>query len=180
MRHENISFPTANTLVILLSKAANDQTGMAPPISKEDVANFVRSLLQLTPAATSVSLRLFALSDTEPNYEQLYDALVSELHRGKVTCLDVRNRLDDPATGSVSDFPLSLSLRGVSGLTSISHGPDIPCAPFSRLAYLNASTLKTLDIKLAEESDWTDLIYGGSEVSAVYSSLESLSLDIVN
>ncbi|KAJ2011521.1 hypothetical protein IWW57_006592, partial [Coemansia sp. S610] len=70
---------------------------------------------------------LFALSDTEPNYEQLYDALVSELYRGKVTCLDVRNRLDDPATGSVSDFPLSLSLRGVSGLTSISHGPDIPC-----------------------------------------------------
>ncbi|KAJ2690826.1 hypothetical protein IWW39_000486 [Coemansia spiralis] len=180
MRHENISFPTANTLVLLLSKAANDQTGMAPPISKEDVANFVRPLLQLTPAATSVSLRLFALSDTEPNYEQLYDALVSELHRGKITCLDVRNKLDDPATGSVSDFPLSLSLRGVSGLTSISHGPDIPCAPFSRLAYLNASTLKTLDIKLAEESDWTDLIYGGSEVSAVYSSLESLSLDIVN
>ncbi|KAJ2692004.1 hypothetical protein H4218_006411, partial [Coemansia sp. IMI 209128] len=88
MRYENISFPTANTLVILLSKAADDQTGMASPISKGEVANFVRSLLQLTPAASSVSLRLFALSDTEPNYEQLYDALVSELYRGKVTCLD--------------------------------------------------------------------------------------------
>ncbi|KAJ2875277.1 hypothetical protein H4R27_006423, partial [Coemansia aciculifera] len=115
-----------------------------------------------------------------PNYEQLYDALVSELYHGKITSLDVRNRLNQVEPTSLGHFSLSISLLGVSGLTSIAHGSDVSCAPFSRLAYLNATTLKKLDIEIAEEMNWLDLIYGGTEVLTVYSELESLSLRIVD
>ncbi|KAJ2076888.1 hypothetical protein GGI09_008325, partial [Coemansia sp. S100] len=78
-----------------------------------------------------------------------------------------------------SDFPLSLSLQGVSKLTSIAHGPNVSRTPFARLAYHNAATLKMLDIKIAEEKNGLDLIYGGTEVSAIYSELVSLSLKVV-
>ncbi|KAJ2097984.1 hypothetical protein GGI09_003547 [Coemansia sp. S100] len=113
------------------------------------------------------------------HYEKLYDALVSELYKGKVTSLDVRYTLGQAAQTLASEFPLSLGLQGISELTSIAHGPDVSRAPFARLAYHNAATLKMLDIEIAEEKNWLDLIYGGTEVSAIYSELESLSLKVV-
>ncbi|KAJ2058673.1 hypothetical protein GGI17_004900 [Coemansia sp. S146] len=179
IEYENLSFPNANTLVLLLSKATDNDASTTAVTTKEKVVNFARSLMYLTPVARSVSLRLLSLCKLEPNYEQLYDALVSELYHGKITSLDVRNRLDQVEPTSVGHFPLSLSLLGVSGLTSITHGPDMFSRPFALLAYLNANTLKKLDIEIAEEMNWLDLIYGGTEVSAVYSELESLSLKIV-
>ncbi|KAJ2098318.1 hypothetical protein GGI09_003378 [Coemansia sp. S100] len=179
IQYENLSFPTANTLVLLLSKAADVDASTTTVTTKENVVDFARSLLCLTPAARNVSLRFLSFSETGPSYEKLYDALVSELYKGKVTSLDVRYTLGQAAQTSAGDFPLSLSLQGVSGLTSIAHGPNVSCTPFARLAYHNAATLKILDIKIAEEKNWLDLIYGGTEVSAIYSELESLSLKVI-
>ncbi|KAJ2103211.1 hypothetical protein GGI16_003034 [Coemansia sp. S142-1] len=147
--------------------------------TKENVVDFARSLLRLTPVARNVSLWFLSFSETGPSYEKLYDALVSELYKGKVTSLDVRYTLGQAAQTLASEFPLSLGLQGISELTSIAHGPDVSRAPFARLAYHNAATLKMLDIEIAEEKNWLDLIYGGTEVSAIYSELESLSLKVV-
>ncbi|KAJ2750004.1 hypothetical protein GGI19_005351 [Coemansia pectinata] len=180
IQYENLSFPAANALILLLSKATDNDVSTTAVTTKEKVVNFARSLMYLAPVARSVSLRLLSLCELEPNYEQLYDALVSELYRGKITSLDVRNRLNQVEPTSLGHFSLSISLLGVSGLTSIAHGSDVSCAPFSRLAYLNATTLKKLDIEIAEEMNWLDLIYGGTEVLTVYSELESLSLRVVD
>ncbi|KAJ2242560.1 hypothetical protein GGI13_006920, partial [Coemansia sp. RSA 455] len=46
------------------------------------------------------------------------------------------------------------------------------------LAYRNASTLKTLEVRISVEEDWLDLIYGDANVLAVYADLVSLTLDI--
>ncbi|KAJ2239922.1 hypothetical protein GGI13_007849, partial [Coemansia sp. RSA 455] len=125
IQYENLSFPTANTLVLLLSKAADDDASTTTVTTKENVVDFACSLLRLTPAARSVSLWFLSFNETGPSYEQLYDALGSELYSGKVTSLDVRYTLGLTAQTLASDFPLSLGLLGVSGLTSIAHGPDV-------------------------------------------------------
>ncbi|KAJ2252964.1 hypothetical protein GGI13_002970 [Coemansia sp. RSA 455] len=179
IQYENLSFPTANNLVLLLSKAADDNASATTVTTKENVVDFARSLLRLTPVVNRVSLWFLSFSETGPSYEKLCDALVSELYNGKVTSLDVRYTLGQAAQTLASDFPLSLSLQGVSGLTSIAHGPNVSCAPFARLAYHNAATLKMLDIEITEEKNWLGLIYGGTKVSAIYSELESLSLKVV-
>ncbi|KAJ2811867.1 hypothetical protein H4S07_001781 [Coemansia furcata] len=153
IQYENLSFPTANALVIRLSKASDDVASTTLVITKEKAVNFGRSLLQLTPAASSVSLRLFVANEDKPSYKQFYDALVSELYHVSVTTLDVQNRPDQVTPTLVSGVPLTLSLQDVSGLTSITHGPEISCAHFAHLAYLNASTLKTLGISVAEEKN---------------------------
>ncbi|KAJ2862821.1 hypothetical protein GGH94_004014 [Coemansia aciculifera] len=71
-------------------------------------------------------------------------------------------------------------LYGMSGLTSITHGGNVPCSPIARLAYLNASTLKELRILPATQGDWDSLIKCGKKSPAVYTSLVSLSMDIAN
>ncbi|KAJ2883630.1 hypothetical protein H4R27_002635 [Coemansia aciculifera] len=48
-----------------------------------------------------------------------------------------------------------------------------------RLAYLNTDTLKVLSIKAETQDNWLLLIYGDTETPAVYSSLVTLTLDIV-
>ncbi|KAJ2864119.1 hypothetical protein GGH94_003153 [Coemansia aciculifera] len=77
-----------------------------------------------------------------------------------------------------NDSPISFNLSAVSGLTSITQGPNISCAPFAKLAYLNASTLKALGLRLANKTEWTNVIYGGTTASASYTSLASLTLAI--
>ncbi|KAJ2817844.1 hypothetical protein FBU31_006084 [Coemansia sp. 'formosensis'] len=118
------------------------------------MVNFARTLLQLTPAASSVSLRLFVANEDKPSYKQFYGALVSALYHDRTIVLDVRNRPDQVTPTLVSGVPLTLSLQDVSGLTSITHGLEISCAHFAHLAYLNDSTLKT-----------PELIYGGTDMT---------------
>ncbi|KAJ2062813.1 hypothetical protein GGI17_002201 [Coemansia sp. S146] len=71
-----------------------------------------------------------------------------------------------------------LKLRSVSGLTTITQGVDTSCVPFAQLAYLNANTLKELNIRSADESNWHDIIYGDTKTPAVYSSLTKFLLGI--
>ncbi|KAJ2681374.1 hypothetical protein IWW39_006355, partial [Coemansia spiralis] len=52
------------------------------------------------------------------------------------------------------------------------------CAPFARIAYLNASTLKELVIRPATNVEWLTMIYGDSKVPVVYTSLTSLILQL--
>ncbi|KAJ2827626.1 hypothetical protein GGI24_002600 [Coemansia furcata] len=140
-------------VIIRLSKTSDDVASTTLVITKEKAVNFGRSLLQLTSAASSVSLRLFVANEDKPSYKQFYDALVSELHHVSVTTLDVQNRPDQVTPTLVSGVPLTLGLHEVSELTSITYGPEISCAHFARPAYLNASTQKILDISIAEEKN---------------------------
>ncbi|KAJ2741381.1 hypothetical protein GGI19_006961, partial [Coemansia pectinata] len=71
-----------------------------------------------------------------------------------------------------------LKLRSVSGLTTITQGADTSCVPFAQLAYLNANTLKELNIRPADEIDWRTIIYGDTKTPAVYSSLTKFLLGI--
>ncbi|KAJ2334928.1 hypothetical protein GGI00_001620 [Coemansia sp. RSA 2681] len=157
------------TLVLLLSKDAIDgATGAAPVVDQEKVIDFARTLLRLTPAVSTASIKVLNLNVGVPSYAQLYDVLVSELYKGRVTGMEIHL-----APGFSS---LPFRLQGVSGLTSIRHNLNFSWGPFASLAYRNARTLKTLDIRIAEETNWLDLIYGGTETLAVYDSLTSLLL----
>ncbi|KAJ2331022.1 hypothetical protein GGI00_003443, partial [Coemansia sp. RSA 2681] len=168
-QYESLLFPSANTLVLLLSKDATDgATDAALVVDQEKVIDFARTLLRLTPAVSAASIKVLNLNAGVPSYAQLYDVLVSELYKGRVTGMEIH-----PAPGFSS---LSFSLQGVSGLTSIRHDLNFSWGPFASLAYRNARTLKTLDIRIAEETNWLDLIYGGTETPAVYDSLTSLLL----
>ncbi|KAJ1661406.1 hypothetical protein GGF38_003654, partial [Coemansia sp. RSA 25] len=169
VQYEHLSFPCANTLALLLSKDTTDgATGAAPAIDQEKVIDFARTLLRLTPAVSAASIKVCNLNAGVPSYALLYDVLVLELYKGRVTGMEIH-----PAPG-LSSPPYSL--QGVSGLTSIRHNLNFSWGPFASLAYRNARTLKTLDIRVAEETNWLDLIYGGTETPTVYDSLTSLLL----
>ncbi|KAJ2823622.1 hypothetical protein GGI24_003638, partial [Coemansia furcata] len=171
-QYENLSFPAAKTLALYLQMTADNASSSALVTSQAKVIDFVRSLLQLTPVVTSVVIKFVSVSVTELYNRQLCDTLVSELYQGRVDSVDVYSFL--------SGAPLLLNLTGATGLTSITHGSNISCTPFASLAHLNARTLRTLEIIISEEKNWLDLIYGGTEASAVYSSLTALTVDIGN
>ncbi|KAJ2627452.1 hypothetical protein GGF44_004723, partial [Coemansia sp. RSA 1694] len=77
VQYENLSFPCANTLALLLSKDSTDgATGAAPAIDQEKVIDFARTLLQLTPAVSAASIKVLNLNAGVPSYAQLYDVLV--------------------------------------------------------------------------------------------------------
>ncbi|KAJ2693793.1 hypothetical protein H4218_005887 [Coemansia sp. IMI 209128] len=100
----------------------------------------------------------------------LCNILVSEL------CKDGVSRVEmDSAPGC--SLP-SFQLPGVSGLTGLIQGLGQVCAPFARIAYLNASTLKELVIRPTTNVEWLTLIYGDSKVPVVYTSLTSLILQL--
>ncbi|KAJ2108182.1 hypothetical protein GGI16_001234 [Coemansia sp. S142-1] len=145
-----------------------------------------RSLLYLTPAVTGIVVSVFPDQDTlynqrrqyiygshrsqQTDFGGLYGKIVSELCQGGARSVQVLSKL--------VDSPLAFSFSAVSGLTSITHGLNVSCAPFAKLAYRNATTLKMLDLRIADKTDWTDLIYGGTTTSASYTSLISLALAI--
>ncbi|KAJ2884087.1 hypothetical protein H4R27_002348 [Coemansia aciculifera] len=170
VQYEGVRFPSASTLVLLLTKDRNGGSSSDAAISPEMVACFARTLRRLTPAVVRVKVEFSSVSTSETNHAQLYDTLVSELCHGSVKRVSVHSTL----VGS----PLSVNLRGISELTGLTHGRNISCVPFARLAYLNAPTLKTLKARPGSEADWTDLIYGGTTIPTSYTSLRSLTLAI--
>ncbi|KAJ2029312.1 hypothetical protein H4S03_007467, partial [Coemansia sp. S3946] len=145
-----VSFPSATCLVLELSLAEFDyDLRSVSIIDRKDVVRFARYLLRLVPAVVKVAVGFYSIcAKTEP----LYSALVSELCQGNVNGLAVYSVL-----GSI---PPEMDLNSVTGLTSITQGPMVSCTAFTRLAYLNARTLTALDIEIAYERDWLDLIYG--------------------
>ncbi|KAJ2038825.1 hypothetical protein H4S03_002084 [Coemansia sp. S3946] len=102
---------------------------------------------------------------------QLYDSLISTLCQGGIKLLHAYS-----VRGTI---PISLNLLGVSGLTSITNGVNIACAPFARLIYLNARTLKTIDFRVAAENNWRNMIFGFTETPAVYTRLTTLTLTVI-
>ncbi|KAJ2480039.1 hypothetical protein IWW47_005982, partial [Coemansia sp. RSA 2052] len=162
---ENLSFPLAKILEVRLRNtvnanpavASNSQSAITPTsqIGKEEVASAAQSLLRLFPTVVDVDMTVCSISDSEPNYIQLYEWLATELFRGRVDSMEIWSW--------PRDVVLSLDLHDIHGLTSIMHGVSISCATFARLAYLNARTLKTLGLVLSGEEDWLDLIYGEKE-----------------
>ncbi|KAJ1906288.1 hypothetical protein LPJ71_004332 [Coemansia sp. S17] len=179
-QYESLMFPLAKTLLLYLNKATEsapkDTSGhhssqIPPsPICDWKVAGAAGSLLRLVPSAHSVRMQICSISDTEPDYLQFYNRLIVELCQGSIDSLNIHSWLDGSS--------LPLSLGGISGLTSLTQGLNIPCSTFTRLAFLNVSTLSTLDIGLNSENDWFELIYGGREHPAVYKNLASLTLEM--
>ncbi|KAJ2872587.1 hypothetical protein GGH93_003901 [Coemansia aciculifera] len=178
-QYETLSFPSARFFELRLSKAAKKENvvlfgsqallASTPEIGKEQVASVSRCLLRLVPAVVNVDMTVCSIGDTEPNFEQLYEWLATELCQGRVNRLQVWTWRNNGV--------LSLNLSEISGLTSIIQGTNTTSGAFTRLAYLNASTLKTLGVSLAE-FDWLDLIYGGTNVPVVYADLASLTLKL--
>ncbi|KAJ2804503.1 hypothetical protein H4S07_004210 [Coemansia furcata] len=176
-QYENLSFPSANTLMLKLSNAECTTTGQLGSVStpvavanEEKVTSYVRSLLRLAPSVTDVIVSISSLNDKVPNSPQLYDTLVSELCRGSVKRVRVRSELK---TGIVL-----IGLQRISALVSITQGPGMDSAPFAALAYLNKGTLDHLEIEVVTEVDWLTLLYGGTETMAVYSNLAWLALTV--
>ncbi|KAJ1916843.1 hypothetical protein LPJ71_001897 [Coemansia sp. S17] len=178
VQFEGMMFPSANVLWVCFDEDRDDDCDSdsdsdgGVEITREQVIRFARSLLRLAPNATCVTVELLAINEDVSNYRQLYDVLVSELCRGRVSKLDVYSNL-------VSDPP-SLDLHGVCELSRIYLESVVPCTPFVHLAYRNARTLKVLDIDGVEESDWRILIYGGTDVPATYTRLTCLDMGIVD
>ncbi|KAJ2864678.1 hypothetical protein GGH94_002768 [Coemansia aciculifera] len=172
-------FPSAATLMVCLDeddvnppKAGRGVAPAAstmPPNRNKETVEFVRSIRRLTPAATGAVVHFRSPSSTSMKNMGQCNTLVLQLCSGKITRLHVE---------SWTDCTLSmLKLRSVSGLTSITQGHTTACAPFAQLSYLNASTLKELNLINAEESDWRTLIYGDTKTPAVYSSLTKFLLE---
>ncbi|KAJ2837741.1 hypothetical protein FBU31_001081 [Coemansia sp. 'formosensis'] len=189
-QYESLIFSTAATLILNLSgsiiessKPSSSRYSYNVPSDvdiQKTAASIVESLLHLTPALVGITVSVIPDQVTHRDYRghynqqtdfgDLYGKIVSELCRGSAKSLQVFSKRNDP--------PISFGLSAISGLTSITHGVAISCEPFSKLAYLNAPTLKALDMKLATEIEWTKMIYGGTTAPACFTSLASLTLAI--
>ncbi|KAJ2875580.1 hypothetical protein GGH93_001454 [Coemansia aciculifera] len=195
-QYESLMFSSATTLVLHLSNSAvNSSRSSSCDYSCNDLsavdiqrkaATIARSFLHLTPAVVGIVVSVLPDQVTQHSqgrqyyyggqYSQqidfggLYGKIVSELCQGSARSVQVFSKRNDS--------PISFNLSAVSGLTSITQGPNISCAPFAKLAYLNASTLKALGLRLANKTEWTNVIYGGTTASASYTSLASLTLAI--
>ncbi|KAJ2414202.1 hypothetical protein GGF41_005826, partial [Coemansia sp. RSA 2531] len=195
-QYESLMFSSATTLVLQLCKSAVNSSRSnscgysynekpATDIQGKVVA-IAHSLLYLIPAVAGIMVVVLPNQVTQRSYGgeyyygghhsqrtdfgDLYGKIVSELCQGGARSVQVLSKL--------VDSPLAFSFSAVSGLTSITHGLNVSCAPFAKLAYRNATTLKTLDLRMADKTEWTDLIYGGTTTSASYTSLISLALAI--
>ncbi|KAJ2742976.1 hypothetical protein GGI20_004082 [Coemansia sp. BCRC 34301] len=173
-RYEGLMFPSADTLVLVVKE--DESKGFVfgiTAVSSERVASFTHSLLQLVPAVTGVHVDFVATNLKEASSADLHGAPISGIYKGKVSRAHVTSKIFDTTM-----MPLDFGV--VSGLTSITHGSNLSCSPFALLACRNASTPKSLDIKVATQTDWPALIYGGMETPTVYSSLESPSLTVTD
>ncbi|KAJ2017804.1 hypothetical protein GGI14_002738 [Coemansia sp. S680] len=180
-RYNGAIFPLATNLVVAfkipyddpcsLSNFTQDSTRSMMGKHKGAV-DFARSLLRLTPAVTGVSVVAISYDATYKLLSGPCPILVSELFQESVTHLDVSCRAGNAI--------FLLKPDGMSGLTSITHGPGIACLPIARLTYHNARTLRELHITPATQDDWSSLITCGNLPPASYTNLVSLSMDVTN
>ncbi|KAJ2691070.1 hypothetical protein IWW39_000278 [Coemansia spiralis] len=164
MQYEGVAFPAARYLDVLIqSDGARRGWDYKNSISQEQVAGLAGALLQLVPAATKVAAVCALVNSSEPNYEQLYTALVSGLFKRREGLASVNCEL--------SNTPIVLGLTSTPGLTNIVQGLGVAGTLFARLAYLNAATLKSVYFLCTEEAHWRDLLFGGTTTPAVYTNL---------
>ncbi|KAJ2064064.1 hypothetical protein GGI17_001256 [Coemansia sp. S146] len=182
-QYEGAIFPSATNLVVKLNNSKSDPSLMDNrailPTPRPDtvgwckgVVDFARALLRMTPAVTGISVVAISVDATHKSHRGLCAILVSVLHHGGVTRLDVRCKTDS-LTGSLRPHIMT-------GLTSITHGVNISCSPIARLAYHNAPTLKELHIAPSTPVDWSSLITCGKQAPASYKNLVLLSMAIPN
>ncbi|KAJ2813492.1 hypothetical protein H4S07_000644 [Coemansia furcata] len=174
--------PAARTMLLCLRKA-NDQVSSAvngtlstsvltSPIVLYSVDWFARFLLRLAPAVTDLVVSVPSINAAQSDHLRLCGPLILALCKRGVKSLH---------TYSVHNtVPITLHLLGVSGLTSITNGVNIVCAPFARLIHLNARTLRIIDFGFATEGSWRTMIYGSTETPAVYTSLTMLTLTVID
>ncbi|KAJ2024979.1 hypothetical protein GGI06_000765 [Coemansia sp. S85] len=144
------------------------------------MATIACSLLHLTPTAFRITVSVISGQGMQyyhggyynrpTDLGNLYSKIAMELCQGGARSLLVESQLKESL--------LSIDMGAISGLTSIAHGPGVSCASFAKLAYLNAPTLKMLDMRLAAQTEWAILIYGRTTTSAAYPNLASLTLAI--
>ncbi|KAJ2452481.1 hypothetical protein GGF42_004021 [Coemansia sp. RSA 2424] len=169
-KYKDMVFPSATTLELRLDKPLYEIPSASLKVGKNQVASFARSLLRVTPAAVNIRVLIDFIGEENNDYNELYSTLVSELCQANIRTLYIQSLF--------REIPLSLKLRGASELTSITHDVDSFQDTFARLAYRNARSLRTLRMRLHEESDWHALRYSGTNVPAVYGSLATLNLQI--
>ncbi|KAJ2086460.1 hypothetical protein GGI09_006687 [Coemansia sp. S100] len=126
----------------------------------------------MVPSVTDITVSFPSIDRAQAELLRLYNPLISTLCQGGIKTLH--------AYSVEGIIPISLNILGVSGLTSITNGVNVACAPFARLIYLNAPTLKTIGFRLAAEDDWRNMIYGHLETPAFYLRLTTLTLTIVD
>ncbi|KAJ2023557.1 hypothetical protein IWW57_004071 [Coemansia sp. S610] len=177
-QYENLSFPSVRTLELNLNGPAVDSailsSGQSSPtptseIGREQVASVAQALRRLVPMADSLDVRVRSMGHREPSFEQLHEWLAAELCYGRVSSFAIGCR--------INNYIMLPTLSNITGLTSIAHGGNVSGSPLARLAYLNAGTLKALDI-WTQEGDWLDLIFDDANVPMVYTELVSLKLEL--
>ncbi|KAJ2061673.1 hypothetical protein GGI17_002937 [Coemansia sp. S146] len=185
-QYESLMFSSATTLVLHLSNSTVNSSKSSSygyscnDLSAADIqgkaATIARSLLHLIPTAVGIVVSVLPDQATQYHYYRqidfggLYGKIVSELCQGSARSVQVFSKRNDS--------PISFNLSIVPGLTSITQESNISCAPFAELAYLNASTLKALGLRLANMTEWINVIYGGTTIPTSYTSLASLTLAI--
>ncbi|KAJ2701468.1 hypothetical protein H4218_001435 [Coemansia sp. IMI 209128] len=174
------TFPTAATLMVCMddhgamySQKTRRGNHSAPRVAESDrdkeTIDFARCLRQITPAATGVIVFFRSPSSTTRKNRGQCNNLVLQLCRGNISRLYVESKTE-------RTLP-TLKLHSLTGLTSITQGLTMACAPLAQVAYLNVGTLQELNlVRLEEEEDWRTLIYGGTTTPAVYSRLTKLFL----
>ncbi|KAJ2351278.1 hypothetical protein GGH92_001920, partial [Coemansia sp. RSA 2673] len=178
--NEGIVFSAATSLALSLaipteqypSTDDGPRSAIAGVLSLNQVlaANFARSIKRLVPSATDIVVFIPSIGIAEINYTLLCNLLVLTLCQGGVKGVHV---YAEEAT-----IPISLDVQGLSGLVRICQGVGVSYTLFALLAYHNAGTLQTLDIRLDAEADWRNLVYGGTKVPATFNSLAVLALII--
>ncbi|KAJ2895050.1 hypothetical protein GGI21_005206 [Coemansia aciculifera] len=168
-------FISATSLVIRWQSSAEGSSShlQSNPAGIQDtVASFARIFRRLVPTATHVVVTFDGRVPKDCPYKQVCTTLVEELCHNKGVY-----RLEALSTNSKRILLGSLL---ITGLTSITQTVCTGCAPFAMFAYRNAATLRELRIRIAEETSWQALVFGGTMTSAVYSKLSVLSLCLVN
>ncbi|KAJ2054149.1 hypothetical protein H4S04_000203 [Coemansia sp. S16] len=141
------------------------------PTGQQSAIEFARYLLQMAPLVTGIVVSIPSIDAVRSEFLQMYDSLISTLCQAGIKLLHAYS-----VRGTI---PISLNLLGISGLTSITNGVNIACAPFAHLIYLNARTLKTIDFRFAAENNWCNMIFGFTETPAVYTHLTTLTLTVI-
>ncbi|KAJ2055304.1 hypothetical protein GGI17_006683, partial [Coemansia sp. S146] len=126
----------------------------------------------MAPSVADVAVSIHSIAAAQSELLQLYSILISALGQGRVKTLHAYS-----VQGN--NIPISLNLLGLSGLTSITNGVNVACAPFARLIYPNSHTLRTINFRFTAENNWRNMIYGFTETPTVYSCLTALTLTIV-
>ncbi|KAJ2048564.1 hypothetical protein H4S04_003757 [Coemansia sp. S16] len=180
LQWENPVFPSATTLVLGLQKyptTLTDPSRLFEPsrVTATDlffVSSFTHTLQRMVPSLKSLITPVYAANVMTPGYDLLFNTLFAELCQGSVNSLRIYSK--------VKRERVTLDSMSISGLTCLIQQSNLASAPFAELAYRNAGTLRDLRIRTGTEANWRTMIYGGTQIPTVYSSLALFILGIGN